>query len=135
MPNATDLVAQIRSDLDPLKEKIRDHSYLSALEAGQVQRVALRAFAGHQHHIISSDLRSIALLVSRHGALPSRAFLINTLQGEAAAMDAIDAFARALGLGLDDLKLSSRCPLRTLIPHLLPGLLSTARTQNWPRPS
>ena len=104
MPNATDLVAQIRSDLEPLKERIRDHPYLSALEAGQVQRVALRAFAGHQHHIITSDLRSIALLVSRHGALPSRAFLVNTLQGEAAALDAIDAFARALGLSLDDLE-------------------------------
>ena len=104
MPNATDLVAQIRSDLEPLKEKIRDHPYLSALEAGQVQRVALQAFAGHQHHIIASDLRSIALLVARHGALPSRAFLVSTLQGEAAARDAIDAFARALGLSLDDLE-------------------------------
>ena len=81
MLNAIDLVAQIRSDLEPLKEKIRDHPYLSALEAGQVQPVALRAFAGHQHHIITSDLRSIALLVSRHGALPSRAFLVKTLQG------------------------------------------------------
>ncbi len=104
MPNCVDLVAQIRSALKPLEEKIRDHSYLEALEAGKVPRVALQAFAGHQHHIITSDLRSVALLVSRHGALSSRAFLVNTPQGEASALSALDVFARATGLTLDDLE-------------------------------
>ena len=57
-----------------------------------------------QHQIISSDLHSIALIVSRQGMLPSRRFLMNVLQGEAAALDALHAFADALGLDVSDLE-------------------------------
>jgi hypothetical protein len=62
------------------------------------------------HHILTSDLRSLALLVSRHGALPSRPFLLKVLQGEAAALDALPAFAAALGLGPADLEASEPQP-------------------------
>ena len=37
-------------------------------------------------------------MLSRHGTLPSRAFLMNVLQGEAAALEALFAFARPLGM-------------------------------------
>jgi len=104
MDSARALVEQVRSDLKHLDARILNHAYLCGLEAGQVQRAALRAFAGQQYHIISSDLRSLALVVSRHGALPSRGFLLNALQGEAAALDALDSFARALGLSRSDLE-------------------------------
>ncbi len=69
------------------------HSYLKALDEGRLQRDQLKVFALQQHHIISSDLRSVALIVSRQGMLPSRRFLMNVLQGEAAALDALHAFA------------------------------------------
>jgi len=104
MPNARQLVEQIRSDLKPLEESVLFHPYLSALEAGQVQRETLKMFAGQQYHIISSDLRSIALSVSRHGTLPSRTFLMNVLRGEAAALDRLQSFARALGVSVGDLE-------------------------------
>jgi hypothetical protein len=60
-----------------------------------VQRDSLKVFAAQQHHIISSDLRSVALILSRqrHAAQPS---LMNVLQGEAAALDALHAFTEAL---------------------------------------
>jgi pyrroloquinoline quinone (PQQ) biosynthesis protein C len=64
MSDALQLVEQIRSDLRPLETKISGHPYLRALEEGQVQRDVLKVFAGQQHHIISSDLRSIALILS-----------------------------------------------------------------------
>src|SRR5262249_4655609 len=48
------------------------------------------------YHIVTSDVRSIAHILARHGTLPSRAFLMNVLQGEAAALDALSAFARPL---------------------------------------
>lgn len=111
MPHAGEVVAQIRSALKPLEQRILNHRYLAALEAGAVRRTALRTFAGQQHHIITSDLRSIALLVSRHGALPSRAFLIKTLQGEAAALDALHGFARSLGISVDDLEAFEPTPM------------------------
>ena len=99
MADARQLLEQLRAELQPLDERIVRHPYLDALEAGQVPRTALQAFAGQQYHILTSDLGSIALLVSRHAALPSRPFLLNLLQGEAAALGALPAFAAALGLG------------------------------------
>ena len=80
------------------------HPYPSALEAGRVPRDALKVFAGQQYQIITSDLRSIALTVSRHGTLPSRKFLLNVLQGEAAALDALLSFARALDMSEGELE-------------------------------
>lgn len=104
MPNARELLRQIRLESKPLDKRILRHLYLSTLEAGQVPRDALKVFAGQQYHIITSDLRSIALTVSRHGTQPSYKFLLNVLQGEAAALDALHSFARALAMSGDDLE-------------------------------
>jgi len=103
-------VEQIRSDLTPLEEKVLDHNYLKALEEGRLQRDQLKVFVGQQHHIISSDLRSIALILARQGMLPSRRFLMIVLQGEAAALDALHAFAGTLGLGVSDLEVLEPLP-------------------------
>ncbi len=86
------------------------HRYLKALEEGRLQRDQLKVFALQQHQIISSDLRSIALIVSRQGMLPSRRFLMNVLQGEAAALDALHAFADALRLDITDLEVLEPLP-------------------------
>ena len=104
MSSANQLIAKIRTDLEVLERKIVGHPYLSAIEEGRVPRDLLKLFAGQQHHIISSDLRSVAMLVSRHGTLPSRGFLVNLLQGEAAALDGLHTFAGALGLNVIDLE-------------------------------
>jgi pyrroloquinoline quinone (PQQ) biosynthesis protein C len=98
MSDTLQWVEQIRSDLRPLEDRILGHSYLRALDEGRLQRDQLKVFALQQHHIISSDLRSIALIVSRQGMLPSRRFLMNVLHREAAAPDALHAFADAMGL-------------------------------------
>ena len=110
MSDALQLVEKIRSDLKPLEEKISIHPYLKALEEGRVPLDLLKVFAGQQHHIISSDLRSIALILSREGMRPSRGFLMNVLQGEAAALDALHAFAEALGLNISDLEVFEPLP-------------------------
>jgi hypothetical protein len=104
------LVEKIRSDLKPLEERILRHAYLKALEDARVPLDLLKVFAGQQHHIISSDLRSIALILSREGMWPSRHFLMKVLQGEAAALDGLHAFAGALGLNTSDLELFEPLP-------------------------
>jgi len=101
--DALQLVGKIRSDLTSLEENILGHPYLHALDAGRVRLDSLKVFAGQQYHIISSDLRSIALILSREGMRPSRHFLMNVLQGEAAALDALQGLAGALGLTASDL--------------------------------
>lgn len=104
MSDALSLIAHIRSDLKPLEAKISSHAYLKALEESRVHPDSLKVFVGQQHHIISSDLRSIALILSRHGLLPSRRFWANVLQGEAAALDTLHALAGTMGLEPSDLE-------------------------------
>jgi thiaminase len=93
------LLAELQRALAPVEDQLRRHPYVQTVEAGQLPRPALRRFAGEQFHIITSDLRSVGLLVSRFGdAAPSRTFFLGVLQGEQAALAALEAFARALGL-------------------------------------
>ncbi len=98
MSNAQQLVQEIRRELDPVEQEIRRHPYLAALEAGRVSREALTRFAGEQHHIIRSDLRSIALLVNRFGTTPAGPFFQAVLGGETAALAALGTFAAAVGM-------------------------------------
>lgn len=103
MSVAHELVAEIRERLQPVEAKLFAHPYLAAVEEGRIAREKLRLFAGEQYSIIISDLRSIAFLVHRHADLPSRDYLLGSLQGEAAARDSLLAFARALGIDEGDL--------------------------------
>ena len=103
--NAQQLVEEIRRELDPVEQELRHHPYLAALETGRVRREDLTRFAGEQHHIIQSDLRSIALLVNRFGATPSGPFFQAVLGGETAALAALGTFAAAIGM--DDARLQA----------------------------
>lgn len=104
MNEAQEVVEKIRMDLRPLDEKILGHPYIMALNEGKLPQDSLRTFAGQQYHIITSDLRSIAGLLSRHGQLPSRPWLLAVLQGEAAALDALFTLAKKLSMSESDLK-------------------------------
>lgn len=109
MLQANRIIEQIRGDLHPVNEQLLRHPYLQSLEDGLIQREKLRLFAGEQYATISSDLRSVAHLVSRCDSLPSRDFFLGVLQGEKAAWDALLVFARALGL--DEAELGAYEPL------------------------
>jgi len=91
--DARTLIALIREQLKPVEEQLKAHPYLAALEQGRIRRENLRLIAGEQYHIINSDLRSMALLLHRHAHLPSRDYLLTSLQAEAAARAALLAFA------------------------------------------
>ncbi len=115
MSNARQLIEKIRTELKPLDEKIVRHRYLEALQTGSVPRVSLGIFAGQQYHIIASDLRSIAILLSRHGNLPSRPYLLGLLQDENAAFEALAKFAQALGISDDEIRASE--PISTCLAY------------------
>src|SRR5438552_6600944 len=103
--DARTLIAETREQLKPVEEQLKAHPYLAALEQGRIRRENLRLIAGEQYHIINSDLRSIALLFHRHAHLPSRDYLLASLQAEAAARAALLAFAsRACDMSEDDLR-------------------------------
>ncbi|MBJ7596887.1 MAG: transcriptional regulator [Candidatus Dormibacteraeota bacterium] len=99
MSGAVRLVDSIRAELAPVRERLLSHPYLAAVEQGRLEALQLRSFAGEQHAIISSDLRSVAHLVSRFGG----AFFLDILAGERAALEALPPFAAALGMSEEDL--------------------------------
>ncbi|MBF8260921.1 MAG: TenA family transcriptional regulator, partial [candidate division NC10 bacterium] len=67
-------VERVRHELQPIEAKILNHRYLQALEAGRIGRERLRIFASQQGYIIGSDLRSVALMVTRASSEESRRF-------------------------------------------------------------
>ena len=85
-------VERVRHELQPIEAKILNHRYLQALEAGWIERGQLRIFAGQQSHIIGSDLRSVAQMVARASSERSQAFFLELLEGERAALKALELF-------------------------------------------
>ncbi len=104
MADARELIAETRAQLKAVEDALLAHSYLSAVEEGRITKEKLRLFAGEQYYIINSDLRSVALLVSRQGGAPNHDFFLGALQGEAAARDALLAFAKALEMSDEALR-------------------------------
>jgi len=90
------LVERVRQELMPLNERILNHPFLQALQAGRIERGRLRLFAAQQSYIIGSDLRSVAQMVARAGSERSRGFFIELLEGERAALKALDLFKAAV---------------------------------------
>lgn len=97
---AETLVEEIRADLSPVRDQLLAHAYVAAVEEGLIQLEQLRPFACEQHAIISSDLRSVAHLVSRFGG----DFFLDVLAGEHAALQALGTFSTALGLNAEDME-------------------------------
>ncbi|MGH7410959.1 MAG: transcriptional regulator [Candidatus Methylomirabilis sp.] len=90
------LVEGVRRELQPLNVKILNHSYLQALQAGRIERQRLGLFAAQQSYIIGSDLRSVALMVARASSERTRAFFLELLEGERAALKALESFRAAV---------------------------------------
>jgi len=101
-PGVQALIQTIHQELHAVEQQIRQHAYLHALEEGRIGAAQLCCFVGEQCHIIPGDLRSIALLVSRCERPASQRFFCDVLQGEAAALEALEPLAVAVGMSLDD---------------------------------
>jgi pyrroloquinoline quinone (PQQ) biosynthesis protein C len=100
---ATDVVESVRTQLAPVRDRVRGHPYLTAAERRRLEPAQLRPFVGEQFLIISSDLRSMAQMVSRFGGDGHVDFFLDLLSGERAALQALPALATALAMGPEDL--------------------------------
>jgi hypothetical protein len=117
---ARQVLEEGRRAIAALDERIRQHPFLVLWEAGRASRAALGLFAGQQQHIITSDLRSVALVVARAGSAPSREFFLGMLQGE----------REALRL-LPDLAAAGYAPGQTLAAEPLPGAFAYSAYVAW----
>jgi len=104
MSDARQLIAETSQQLADVEQRMMAHPYLQAIEAKRLSIEKVRMFAGEQQHIISSDLRSIGLLINRHAHLASRDYLLALLAGEAGALGTLADLASALGMTADDLR-------------------------------
>lgn len=100
---AAELVEQTQRELAPTAEAIRSHRFLDRLRAGEVPDERLRAIAGEQHAIVSSDRRSFAQLAARFPAGLAGEFFLGMAGGEGLALDKLRGLAGWLGLTEDDL--------------------------------
>ena len=107
---AREVIQEGRQKIASLEMRIREHPYIQALENRRVPRDKLAIFAGQQRHIIESDLRSVSLIVARAGSQETRDFFLGMLQGERAALEALGAFGRAVGLPDDRARAAEPLP-------------------------
>ncbi len=107
---ARKVIEEGRQKIASLEIRIREHPYIQALENRRVPRDKLAIFAGQQRHIIESDLRSVGLIVARAGSQETRDFFLGMLQGERAALEALAAFGRAVGLPDDRARAAEPLP-------------------------
>ncbi len=91
--SARELLEELRRELAPVEQSIRAHRYLAAPPSEE----SLRAFAGEQYTILSSDRRSFAHLAARFPEPPAGEFFLGLAQGEGEALARLLALAESLG--------------------------------------
>ena len=96
MADVRGIVEGARRETHEIEARLKTHPYLAALEVRRIANERLRHFAEQRHHIIESDLRSVALAAARAGSPRTREFFLRMLQGQGAAAAALGALARGL---------------------------------------
>jgi thiaminase len=90
-----ELLEQVGRELASVEQAIRPHRYLAAPPPEE----SLRAFAGGQYTILSSDRRSFAQLAARFPEPPAGNFFLGLAHGEGEALARMLALAKSLGIG------------------------------------
>jgi thiaminase len=102
--SASGLVVETQHELVETAEAIRSHRFLERLRAGDVPDERLRALAGEQHAIVSSDRRSFAQLAARFPSGLAGEFFLGMAEGEGVALDKLRGLVDWLGLTEDELR-------------------------------
>jgi thiaminase len=96
--SAAELVAQTQRELAEIAEAIRSHRFLESLRTRDVPEARLRALAGEQHAIVSSDRRSFAQLAARFPSGMAGSFFLGMAEGEGIALDKLRGLRDWLGM-------------------------------------
>lgn len=98
-PKLDELLEDVRRARAPVERAIRSHRYPDALTAGRVPEGSLRAVAGEQFSIISSDRRSFAHVAGRFPEAPAGDFFRSLAAREGETRSRLGGFAATVGLG------------------------------------
>ena len=101
---AGELVTQTQRELVETAEAIRSHRFLERLRSREVADARLRALAGAQHAIVSSDRRSFAVLAARFPSGLAGELFLGLAEGEGVALDKLRGLADWLGMTDEELR-------------------------------
>ncbi len=103
-------LSDVRLRLLGENEKILDHRFVKGAEEGRLSLDRLERFATQQYHIVSYDLRSLALMLSRSRYSDEAEFFYTLLVGDKEALQRLLNFSKELGLTEEDLARAEMLP-------------------------
>jgi len=115
----------MREELSHLNERILNHPFVLDAESGKLPRDKLRIFLGQQNYIVSNDIRSIALMLSRSNPKEAEFFQL-LLEGDLQAHRNLLKMAESAGIRTDELTKVEPIPQAVAYTHYLAFLACNA---------
>ena len=123
---ASSLLVDVRECLKPLNEKILGHPYITELEKGKLNLDQIKAFVSNQYYIVSHDIRSLGLMLSRSLTVKDANFFDNVLRSDIEGLNLLVRLGNSMGLSVEQLEQYSIIPEAVGYTHYLAALASFA---------
>lgn len=96
------VIKKIENNCSKTIDAILNHSYLAELEGKEIKREKLRIFVCEQYHIIKSDRRNFAFMISKTSDNIAAELFTDCLSVEVKALQSLVPMAKELGIINDD---------------------------------
>lgn len=120
--DAVNLILEIRKELSEENKKISGHPLLKDAETRRLSEDKIKIFVIQQNYIVSYDLRSLALMLTRSKHQDEIDFFQPLIQGDAEALRRLHTFAEELGLKVEELSSQPLIPEAVAYTHYLAWL-------------
>lgn len=124
--DTTSLLKSIREDLASLNEKILAHPYVAEAENGKLNLDQIKAFVINQYYIVTYDIKSLGLMLSRSSTRKEATFFKNVLDGDIEGLDLLVKLGNSLELPVEQLEKYSVIPEAVAYTHYMASLASFA---------
>ena len=119
---AMSLLKEVRDWLAPLNKNILGHLYITEAEEGRLHLDKVKAFVFNQYYIISHDIKSLALMLSRATTERDVNLFKNILNGDMEGLRLLAKLAESLQLSVQELENYSVIPEAVAYTHYLTTL-------------
>lgn len=123
---STSFLDEVRSSLAPLNKSILEHPFIIEAEEGTLPIEGIKRFVKNQNYIISHDVRSLALMISRSTSKEEFEFFDSVYKGDAQALPLLLNMAQSLELKKIDLDVYTPVPEAVSYAHYLTFLAQFA---------
>jgi len=119
---AMSLLEDVRDWLAPLNQKILGHPYITEAEKGTLHLDKVKAFVTNQYYIVSYDIKSLALMLSRSVTRKEADFFKNVLNGDVEGLRLLVKLSECLGFSVEELENYTAIPDAVAYTHYLAAL-------------